>query len=308
MLRHTPVMVREVLEYLDPKPGDTIVDCTFGAGGHTEALLERMQYQGKVIAIDADRQALMLGRERFVDKPVELVQGNFRDLEVILEKTGIGKADGFLFDLGISTEQLEEAERGFSFQKAGPLDMRMDAESDRSAADLVNKLPEEELARIFREGGEERWARRLARHIAQSRQRSKITTTAELAEIIAAAIPARERPGRINPATKAFQALRFVINDEINALVTALPVAISRSNTNRNVVVISYESRSDGVTKGQFRHLARSCRCPPFFPVCQCEGRPLVKLLTRRPVVPTEEEITRNPRSRSAKLRAVKVI
>jgi 16S rRNA (cytosine1402-N4)-methyltransferase len=186
--------------------------------------------------------------------------------------------------------------------------MRMNPRSGKTAADLVNRLPEEELAKLFREGGEERWARRLARHIAESRQRSLIKNTAELAALITAAIPARARPRKIHPATKAFQALRYAVNEELASLATALSAAVHRSKVGSRITVLSYESHSDGVTKGWFRHLARSCRCPPFLPTCQCEGRPLVKLLTPRPLVPSDEEIALNPRARSAKLRAAEVL
>jgi len=305
---HAPVMVQEVLEFLDPRPGKVIVDCTIGSGGHAEAILERMEGKGRIIGIDRDWQALERARQKFAGKPVELVQGNFVELGVIAQRAGIGKAQGFLFDLGLSSEQLEQAERGFSFQQDGPLDMRMDRESPTTCAGLINRLPEEDLARIFREGGEERWAQRLARHIVHSRQRSPINTTLQLAAIITAAIPARERPRKIHPATKAFQALRFAVNDELGALATALLAAVNHSQAASRIVVLSYESRCDGVTKGTFRHLARSCRCPPLLPLCQCEGRPLVRLLTRRPLSPSPEEIARNPRSRSARLRAVEVL
>lgn len=301
-------MVQEVLELLDPRPGKVIVDCTIGSGGHSEALLERMEGQGRIIGIDRDWQALARVKVRFAGKPVELYQGNFGELEVVLDQAAIGTADGFLFDLGVSSELLEQAERGFSFQKEGPLDMRMDQSSPTTAADLINRLPEEQLAQLFREGGEERWARRLARQIALSRRRSPIRTTLELAALITAAIPARERPRKIHPATKAFQALRFAVNDELGALAAAISAAMKRSQAGSRIVVLSYESRNDGVTKGMFRHLASSCRCPPFLPVCQCEGRPLVKRLTPRPLSPSPEETARNPRARSAKLRAVEVL
>jgi len=309
MAQHLPVMVREVLEFLDPQPEDVIVDCTLGSGGHTEALLERMAGQGKVIGIDADWQALERARNRLARLGrVEFLQGNFRELGVILDRAKISEARGFLFDLGVSSEQLEEAQRGFSFQKDGPLDMRMDERSPKTAADLINSLPEEDLAKLFREGGEERWARRLARQIATSRKRSPITTTLQFAAIVAAAITARERPRKIHPATRAFQALRFAVNDELGALEAALTAALSHSKAGSTIVVLSYESRSDGVTKEKFRHLARYCRCPPFLPVCQCEGRPLVRILTGKPLTPSAEEVERNPRARSAKLRAVEVL
>lgn len=293
---------------LDPRPGEVIVDCTIGSGGHAAAILERMEGAGRLIGIDKDWRALERVRRRFAGGPVELLQGDFGELEVMLNTAGIGKADGFLFDLGVSSEQLEEAERGFSFQQEGPLDMRMDERRPGTAADLINRLPEEELAKVFREGGEERWAGRLARQIVQLRQRSLIRTTAELAALITAAIPARERPRRIHPATKAFQALRFVVNGELGALAAALPTAVSHSQAGSRIAVLSYESCSDGVTKRTVRHLARSCRCPPFLPSCVCEGRPLVKVLTRKPLRPSPEEIARNPRARSARLRAAEVL
>jgi 16S rRNA (cytosine1402-N4)-methyltransferase len=309
MTRHVPVMVREVVELLNPQPGAILVDGTVGSGGHSEALLEKLGGQGRIIGIDRDEQALARTRDRLARfERVELVQGNFSELEEILDRLQVDTADGFLFDLGVSSEQLEEGERGFSFLKEGPLDMRMNPRSGKTAADLVNRLPEEELAKLFREGGEERWARRLARHIAESRQRSLFKNTAELAALITAAIPARARPRKIHPATKAFQALRYAVNEELASLVPALAAALHRSKVGSRITVLSYESHSDGVTKGWFRHLARSCRCPPFLPTCQCEGRPLVRLLTPRPLVPSDEEIALNPRARSAKLRAIEVL
>jgi len=307
MSQHAPVMVREVLELLDPQPGDVIIDCTIGSGGHAEALLERMEGRGKLVGIDADWQALERTRERFIGNRLNYCREIFENWGDIRQSKDQRSAR-----LPSRPRRFQRTtgggRKGFSFQQDGPLDMRMDERSQKTAADLINSLPEEALAKIFREGGEERWARRLARQIATSRKRSPITTTLQFAAIITAAISARERPRKIHPATKAFQALRFAVNDELGALDAALTAAFSRSKAGSRIAVLSYESRSDGVTKEKFRHLARSCRCPPFLPVCQCEGRPLVRILTPKPLTPSAEEVEINPRARSAKLRAAEVL
>ena len=301
---HIPVMVPQVLEYLNCQPGAVVVDCTFGAGGHTAAILPRIQPGGRVLAIDQDRQAIAAGQRRFAGQPVTFVHGNFRNLEVMPPELKIEAAVAFLFDLGVSWEQLEAPARGFSFQREGPLDMRMNQEVPQTAADLVNRLPAEALERLLREYGGERWARRIAKVIATSRQRSPITTTAQLAALVTAAIPARARPHRIHPATKTFQALRIAVNDELAALQTGLVAAIHHTRAHGRVVVLSYHSLEDGVTKETLRRLARGCQCPPSLPSCACDRRPWVRVLTRKPLRPGPEEIAANPRARSARLRA----
>ena len=297
--RHVPVMVKEVLEYLNCRPGMVIVDCTINGGGHAEQILSRIQPGGRLIGIDQDESAIDICRGRFARQPVDLIVDNFRNLEVILDDLGLAAVDGFLFDLGFSSNQLEDGERGFSFRFDGPLDMRMSKNMQTTAADLANQLSEGELIHLLREYGEERWARRIARAIARSRQKSKIKTTAQLAEIIAAAIPVRAT--KIDPATKTFMALRMAVNDELAALAIGLEAAIRRTSAHSRVVVLAYHSKEDGVTKRMFRRYQSKSQ-PPLLP---SNGEPQVKILTRKPITPSREEVLSNPRSRSAKLRAV---
>jgi 16S rRNA (cytosine1402-N4)-methyltransferase len=306
---HLPVMVAEVLEYLAPRPGMRVVDCTLGSGGHAEAIIERLGSEGELIGLDADAEAIERTRERLAGKPALLVQGNFRELETILDKLDRPVANGFLYDLGASAEQLTAVgRRGFSFRSDAPLDMRMNPVVGRPAADLVAELPEQDLARLLWELGEERWARRIARAIVAERQRAPIRTAAQFAALVAAAIPPSARRQRIHPATRSMMALRIAVNDELAALRQSLPQAIRRTTTGGRIVVISYHSLEDRVTKNTFRDYARACRCPPFLPTCCCGGRALVRVLTRKPVPPDAAEVESNPRARSAKLRAAERI
>ncbi|MGY4707848.1 16S rRNA (cytosine(1402)-N(4))-methyltransferase RsmH [Candidatus Bipolaricaulota sp. J31] len=282
---HEPVMVTEVLRFLAPGPGKVIVDATVGTGGHAEAILER---GAELIGIDRDPRALELARERlsrFGDR-CRLVQGNFRHLKEILAELAAGPVDGVLFDLGMSSAQLEDEERGFSFAREGPLDMRMDPSQPLTAHEIVNRWPEREIARILREYGEERYARRIARAIVRARP---IETTTELAEIVIRCYP----PGRhrIHPATRTFQALRIAVNDELSALREGLLAAIRALLPGGTVVAISFHSLEDRIVKHTFRQR-------------WIAGE--VEILTKKPLVPSPEEIRRNPRARSAKLRAAR--
>ena len=300
---HLPVMQEEVVCYLDCGPGKVMVDATIGSGGHAAAILDRIGETGRLVGIDRDGEAIRRASQRLAGRPVLLAEENFGNLEVILAEFGITQVDGVLFDLGVSSEQLETAGRGFSFQLAGPLDMRMDQRSGRTAADLVNKLPEGQLAELLWQYGGERWARRIARKIAQSRQDSPVTTTDQLAAIVTAAIPARARRGRIHTATRSFQALRIVVNEELAALRRGLIAAVNCTRSQGRIVVLSYQSLDDGETKGIFRQLAVGREPgPPSLPE---QEAPRVKILTRKPVRPSPEEVGRNPRARSARLRAV---
>jgi len=303
-IRHQAVMVREVLEYLQPAPGDVIVDATVGSAGHALAIWEGISPGGRLIGIDQDPLALARARSRLPDPAVTLVEANFRRLAEILDNLGLAAVDGALFDFGVSAEQLEYLERGFAFRREAPLDMRMSPRLPTTAADLIRMLSEEELARLIREYGEERWARRIARHIVAQRQHSPITTTTALAALVTAAIPPQARSTRIHPATRTFQALRITVNDELNAIAEGLHAAVRRSNITARIVALSYHSLEDRMVKETFRKLAKPCRCPPLLPTCQCEGVPLIRIITRKPVTPSDQEVAANPRSRSAKLRA----
>ncbi len=282
---HEPVMVAEVLRFLTPGPGKLIVDATVGTGGHAEAILER---GARLIGIDRDPSALDLARRRLArfEGRCRLVQGNFRDLEGILAGLDAGPVDGVLFDLGVSSAQLGDAGRGFSFLKEGPLDMRMDPSQPLTAHEIVNRWPEWEIARILREYGEERYARRIARAIVRARP---IETTTELAEVVARCYP----PGRhrIHPATRTFQALRIAVNDELSALREGLLAAIRALRPGGTVVTISFHSLEDRIVKRTLRQR-------------WIAGE--VEILTKKPLVPSAEEVARNPRARSAKLRAAR--
>jgi 16S rRNA (cytosine1402-N4)-methyltransferase len=299
-VEHRPVMVKEVLEYLACEPGQVIVDATIGSGGHGAAILERIGPGGRLIGIDRDGEAIERAKKRFAGQGVDLIHDNHARLEAILEELGIEGVDGVLIDCGASREQLTTGERGFSFRLDGPLDMRMDRREETTAAEIVNRLPEKELARILREYGGERRARSIAQAIVAARQQERISTTAQLAATITAAIPPRARPKRLHAATKSFMALRILVNEEMGALRKALTAAIRRSRPHGRVVVLTYHSLEAGETKGAFRLARAGSLCPPF----PSGETPRVKILTKKAVKPSEEEIRENPSARSATLRA----
>lgn len=302
---HLAVLANEVSAFLAPEPGHVLVDATIGGGGHAAMLAAKMVPGGVLIGIDRDLTAIEAARQRLQGTAVTviLVHGNFIEIAGILRHYEIGKVDGILFDLGVSSPQLDEAARGFSYNEEAPLDMRMDARQFLTARHLVNETPEDELARIIAMYGEERWARRIAGFIARERRRKPLETTAELAALVKAAIPARARRRGPHPARRTFQALRIAVNDELNALRRGLADAIELLKPGGRIVVISFHSLEDRLVKEEFARRARSCLCPPEAPVCQCGG-PQIKLLTRKPVTASAAERAANPRARSAKLRA----
>jgi len=287
---HQPVLMREVVKLLSPRPGAVIVDGTLGMGGHSEALLAAYPTI-EVIGIDRDEDAL---------------HGNYRNCVDILGTLGVEKIDGFLLDLGLSSLQLDRPERGFSFRTSGPLDMRMDRTYGVSAADLVNDASVEELSGIISRYGEERFARRVASAIVAARAKGKIETTDKLARIVYDAIPRKFHPLRIHPATRTFQALRIAVNDELDNLEKGLEVGFSVLSAGGVMAVISFHSLEDRIVKGFFRYKALSCICPPDLPVCMCDKKVEVEVLTKRPIAPGDEEISVNPRARSSKLRAAR--
>jgi 16S rRNA (cytosine1402-N4)-methyltransferase len=302
-LRHEPVMLAEVLYWLDPQPGDVIVDGTLGGGGHSAAICERIGPTGVLVGIEQDAQALSYAERRLQGCPVRLVNDNFRHLDNILTSLAIDRVDGVLLDLGVSSFQLETPDRGFSFRFEAPLDMRMDQRADTTAMSLLARMSQDNLMEILLASGYGRWARRLARAIHASRQLSPITTTTQFAALVTATVPAAAH-SKIHPATKAFQALRIAVNDELAALTEALTIATHHCNTTARIVVISYHSLEDGATKEQFRFLSGK-RPPPSGPYAPYVPAPpkLLEILTKKPLVPTPEEVWRNPRSRSAKFR-----
>lgn len=299
---HVPVLLREVLEALRPERGGVYVDATLGLGGHAEAILAAGEGV-RLVGIDRDPEALAFASERlgrFGDRFVA-VEGRHEELALHLDRLGLHEVDGVLADLGVSSMQLDKAERGFSFMKDGPLDMRMGA-SGPTAADLVAELPAEELAKIFFEYGEEPRSRAVARAIVQSRETAPIRTTGELRTLVAKAIGGRREEGR-DPATRVFQALRIATNRELVELGRFLDDAIARLSLGARLAVLSYHSLEDRIVKETLRERSAGCSCPPSFPVCVCSRRRVLALVTKKPVRPTPEEVFDNRRARSARMR-----
>lgn len=304
---HIPVLLQEIITALRPHPGGVYLDATVGAGGHAAAILEHSSPDGQLFGFDQDQRALELAAQalsRF-DQRVHLIHANFDRLAEIAQGQQIPPVDGLLLDLGVSSMHLDQPERGFSFQADGPLDMRMDSTGGQTAADLVNYLPEEELANLIYRYGEERHSRRIARAIVKARP---IHRTGELAQLVAkAAGYSRQEQIRIHPATRTFQALRIATNDELGALERVLPQAIARLKPGGRLAVISFHSLEDRIVKQFFRQESQDCICPPEQPVCTCRHKATIDIITKRPIVPNLSEIDANPRARSAKLRVVEL-
>jgi len=301
---HESVMKNEVLHYLNVHMEGVIVDGTLGDGGHTEFILKNTAPEIRVFAIDRDRSAIERARERlspFRDR-VTLAYGNLGDLKSLAVQNGIIRIVGLLMDLGVSSPQLDTPGRGFSIQHDGPLDMRMDLSQKTSAADLLKKLSDAELIAIFKNFGEERYSKRIVRAIRKEQVERPITTTGQLSRIVAK-VMASPRHTRIHPATRTFQALRIAVNDELEQLKLALQDVIGLLNSTARLVVISFHSLEDRIVKTFFRDEQKGCSCPPKIPMCICGRTQTLKVLTRKPIVPSEEEVARNPRSISAKLR-----
>ncbi|HXK59412.1 MAG TPA: 16S rRNA (cytosine(1402)-N(4))-methyltransferase RsmH [Acidobacteriota bacterium] len=304
-VEHTPVLLREVVQLLNVHPGGIYVDCTVGLGGHTEAILEKLEGRGRVIGIDRDREALAEARRRLARfSNVELYHSNFKNLPLILTRLLVDSIDGCLADLGVSAMQLTSPERGFSFREAGPLDMRMDTEQKTSAAQLVHELTEDQLTDIFRRYGEEPAARKIAAAIVAERRVKRIQTTSELAALVER-VKGRRPGSRIHPATQVFQALRIEVNQELAGLEEFLETAIERLRPSGRLVVISFHSLEDRIVKQLFQKKAGKCVCFRPAGACTCPRIEMVRILTKKPIVPSGEETAANPRSRSAKLRAV---
>ena len=302
---HVPVLADEVREALAVQPGETVVDATFGAGGHSELLAADLRGTGKLIAIDRDpsvRSYFESVRKR-TGTQGRFLRGEFSDVLAQLAANGV-RADAILFDLGVSSMQVDRPERGFSYATDAPLDMRMDPASELSARELVNEEGERELTRIFKDYGEERYARQIARSIVRRRREHPIERTGELVEIIRAAIPAPARFGDGHPAKRVFQALRIAVNDELGSLEHALPAALDMLRPGGRLAVISFHSLEDRIVKRFLRAQEKGCTCPPDFPVCVCGHEPALRALSRRPVKPSPAEVAANPRSASARLRA----
>jgi 16S rRNA (cytosine1402-N4)-methyltransferase len=302
---HVPVLANEVRESLTVQPGETVVDATFGAGGHAALLAADLQGRGKLIAIDRDPTARTYF-ERFEKRAgvqARLLRGDFGVVLPQLAENGV-QADAILLDLGVSSMQLDRPERGFSYSVDAPLDMRMDTSEELSARDIVNEWPERELMTIFRRYGEERYAKQIARAIVRRRKEQPFERTGELVDVIKGAIPAPARFGEGHPAKRVFQALRIAVNDELGALEAALPAALEMLRPGGRLAVISFHSLEDRMVKQFLREKERGCTCPPDFPVCVCGHEPEVRAIERRPIKAGATEIAANPRAASARLRA----
>ena len=304
---HNPVLREKVIEYLITNRSGTYIDATLGTGGHAEAILEELSERGKLLGIDRDSDSLKISKERLrrFGKKVDFFNQSYSHLPEILKSQNLEKISGVLFDLGLSSYQLENPERGFSYSIYGPLDMRFDQSEGTKALDVVNEYTAEELTRIFKEYGEERFSKKIAQAIVQNRRIKKIETTKELKDIVKSILKTK---GDIKTLSRIFQALRIEVNDELSELKNGLDAGIEALAPGGRVCVISYHSVEDRIVKNRFFELAKGCTCPPDFPVCICGGKKVLKILTRKPVIPDEKEIEENPRARSAKLRVAEKI
>jgi len=305
---HVPVLKNEAIEALSIDPSGTYVDGTFGGGGHAREIISRLNGNGCFVGIDQDADAIENGRTMLesldsAKARLELVRENFSNISDVLSSLHISSVDGILLDIGVSSHQLDEGERGFSYMHDAKLDMRMDTRQELTCAKVIATYPEEELFRVIRDYGEEKWAKRIAHFIVEARKKEPIETTGELVEVIKAAIPAGARKDGPHPAKRTFQALRIEVNDELGVLERSLKVMVDLLNPGGRLAVITFHSLEDRIVKQTFKELENPCTCPPEFPVCVCGKKPKIKIITRKPVTPSEEELELNPRSRSAKLR-----
>ncbi len=302
---HASVLLNETIESLNIKPDGIYADGTLGGGGHSLEIAKRLADGGRLIGIDRDEDALAAASKRLAayENRVTIRRGNYAGMTGIMKELGIPALDGIVLDLGVSSYQLDSAERGFSYMQDAPLDMRMDRRESRTAADLVNEASEQELFRIIRDYGEERFAKNIAKHIAERRNRKRIETTGELVEIIRASIPMKLQKNGGHPAKRTFQAIRIELNGELSALEDSLDGMIDLLKDGGRLSVITFHSLEDRIVKAAFKRNENPCTCPPDFPVCVCGKKPKGFVVTRKPILPTEEEMGVNPRAKSAKLR-----
>ena len=302
---HRPVLLQECVEALNIRPGGVYLDGTLGRAGHSEQIARRLT-TGRLICVDRDQAALDAARERLAPwmDQTTLVHSNFDQVDAILDKLSLSGVDGMLFDLGVSSPQLDDGSRGFSYMADAPLDMRMDREEGLTAADIVNRWPQEELRRIIAQYGEERYAPQIAGAIARRRADKPIETTLELVEIIRGAMPPKALREKQHPAKRTFQAIRIAVNDELASVERMLQRAVPRLNQGGRLAVITFHSLEDRVVKTGLAGFARGCTCPPDFPVCVCGKTPDIRLVNKKPILPSQREVEENPRARSAKLRA----
>ena len=303
--KHKSVLLDETIESLNIKPNGIYVDGTLGSGGHSYEIAKRLMDGGRLIGIDQDEDAIRAAKERlseFADR-VTIVRDNYCNMPKVLDELGISKVDGILLDIGVSSYQLDEAERGFTYKQDAPLDMRMDQRQEMTAKDIVNGYSEEDLYRIIRDYGEDKFAKNIAKHIVQARQIKPVETTFELDEIIKAAIPMKFRATGGHPAKKTFQAIRIELNRELEVLDESIDAMTDLLNDNGRLCIITFHSLEDRIVKTRFRKNENPCTCPPDFPVCVCGKKPKGKVITRKPIVPDEEELEENKRAKSSKLR-----
>lgn len=303
--QHTSVLLKETVDSLSVRPGGVYVDGTLGGGGHSLEIAKRLQGRGALIGIDRDEAAVLAAGARLepFGETVKIVRGNYSSMPGIVQSLGFSRVDGIVLDLGVSSHQLDEADRGFSYMQDAPLDMRMDRREARTAADLVNTASERELFRIIRDYGEERFAQNIAKHIAERREEAPIRTTGELVGIIRASIPMKFQKNGGHPAKRTFQAIRIELNGELTALEESLDSMIGLLNEGGRLSVITFHSLEDRIVKAAFRRNENPCTCPPSFPVCVCGKKPRGHVVTKKPLLPSEKETEENPRAKSAKLR-----
>lgn len=303
--QHKSVLLQECIDALNIRPDGIYLDGTLGGAGHSSQIARRLTEGGRLIGVDRDRTALAAAKERlapYADR-VTLVHSNFAEIDAILDSLGIPAVDGMLFDLGVSSPQLDDASRGFSYMADAPLDMRMDKDDALTAGEVVNTWPQGELRRILYDYGEERYAPQIAAAICRAREKAPVETTLELVDIIRSAMPAQALREKQHPAKRSFQAIRIAVNDELVAVSRMMQAAVGRLNPGGRLAVITFHSLEDRIVKSEMQQAARGCTCPPEFPVCVCGKKPLVKLVTRKPIVSGPAELEENPRARSAKLR-----
>ena len=303
--QHKSVLLQECIDALNIRPDGIYLDGTLGGAGHSSQIACRLTEGGRLIGVDRDRTALAAAKERlapYADR-VTLVHSNFAEIDAILDSLGIPAVDGMLFDLGVSSPQLDDASRGFSYMADAPLDMRMDKDDALTAGEVVNTWPQGELRRILYDYGEERYAPQIAAAICRAREKAPVETTLELVDIIRSAMPAQALREKQHPAKRSFQAIRIAVNDELGAVSRMMQAAVGRLNPGGRLAVITFHSLEDRIVKSEMQQAARGCTCPKDFPVCVCGKKPLVKLVTRKPIVSGPAELEENPRARSAKLR-----
>lgn len=301
--KHIPVLLKETIDGLNIKKDGIYVDCTLGGGGHSKEILKKLDENGRLIGIDQDSDAIKAAKENLKEfSNVTYVHDNFYNIDSILNELDIEKVDGILMDIGVSSYQLDKAERGFSYMKDAPLDMRMDLDQSLSAYDIVNKYELDDITRVIRDYGEDRFSRRIAKFIVEEREKAPIKTTFELVDVIKKAIPMRfQKDG--HPAKRTFQAIRIEVNRELKILDKSVEDSVNRLNIGGRIAVITFHSLEDRKIKVKFKNLQNPCTCPPDFPVCVCGKIPLIKIINKKPIEPSDDEKDKNKRSRSAKLR-----